>query len=209
MAAWRSRRSHGVPFDAEALKSSMRVCLSWSEDNSVLGVLNTGGILKTASQVQIRRATVDDASRVASVLRKAFAEYEPLYTKQGYAATVLGRAAILVRIQQGPVWIALHREQIAGTVSAAHKEAALYVCGVAVVPEARGLGIAQLLLEQVEAFAVEEGFEQLILSTTPFLLRAIRLYEKLGFRAIDDGPQDLFGTPLCSMQKMLAPRVSQ
>ena len=99
--------------------------------------------------------------------------------------------------------------QIVGTVSAAHKEAALYVCGVAVVPEARGLGIARLLLEQVEAFAVEEGFEQLFLSTTHFLLRATQLYEKLGFCAIDDGPHDLFGTPLCSMQKLLAPRVSQ
>jgi hypothetical protein len=41
------------------------------------------------------------------------------------------------------------------------------------------------------------------LGTTPFLSRAIRLYENLGFKRSDDGPLDLYGTPLFSMIKSL------
>jgi hypothetical protein len=40
-------------------------------------------------------------------------------------------------------------------------------------------------------------------STTPFLLRAITLYERCGFRRTGDGPEDLSGTPLFTMEKTL------
>lgn len=161
-------------------------------------------IMKTATQVQIRRATVEDASAVTFVLRQAFAEYEPLYTRQGYAATTPERAAILMRMQEGPLWVALHEKQIVGTASAVHKQTGLYVRGMGVLPAARGLGVGLRLLEQVEAVAVKNGCARLFLSTTPFLNRAIRLYEGFGFRVTDDGSSDLFGTPLVTMEKMLA-----
>jgi GNAT superfamily N-acetyltransferase len=162
--------------------------------------------VKTATQVQIRRATVDDASAVASLLKKAFVEYKPLYTKQGYAATTPDRDAILTRMQEGPLWVAVYQEHIVGTASAVHKETGLYVRGMAVLPTARGLGVGRRLLAQVEAFAFEDGCVRLFLSTTPFLIQAIRLYEDFGFRATNDGPHDLFGTSLFSMEKMLAAR---
>jgi ribosomal protein S18 acetylase RimI-like enzyme len=160
--------------------------------------------MKKARQVQIRRATVDDASAVASVLRQAFAEYEPLYTRQGYVATTPEKAAILLRMQEGPLWVALHEKRIVGTASAVHKHTGLYVRGMAVVPAARGLGVGLRLLDQIEAFAVQGRCSRLFLSTTPFLNRAIRLYEGFGFRVTDEGPNDLFGTPLVSMEKSLA-----
>jgi hypothetical protein len=43
----------------------------------------------------------------------------------------------------------------------------------------------------------------LLLSTTPFLASAIRLYEQYGFVKSDRGPQNLFGTPLFAMEKPL------
>jgi hypothetical protein len=39
---------------------------------------------------------------------------------------------------------------------------------------------------------------------TPFLNTAIRLYEAFGFRRMNDGPHDLFGTPLFTMEKTVA-----
>ena len=33
------------------------------------------------------------------------AEYGPLYTKEGYAATTPGPDEILIRMSQGPVWV--------------------------------------------------------------------------------------------------------
>ncbi|MBC7909661.1 MAG: GNAT family N-acetyltransferase, partial [Pyrinomonadaceae bacterium] len=80
---------------------------------------------------------------------------------------------------------------------------ALYIRGMAALPLARGQGIGELLLKHVESFAREHGHERLTLSTTPFLDRAIRLYERAGFLRSDDGPHDLFGTPLFTMAKVL------
>jgi hypothetical protein len=41
----------------------------------------------------------------------------------------------------------------------------------------------------------------LILSHSSIFARAIRLYEKFGFRRNGEGPHDLFGTPLVTMEK--------
>ena len=66
---------------------------------------------------------------------------------------------------------------------------------------ARGERIGALLLTHVEEFARTEGCSRLFLSTTPFLDRAIRLYERFGFRRTLEGPHELFGTPLFTMEK--------
>ena len=160
---------------------------------------------QAASEVQIRRATAQDASSIASVLRLAFAEYEPMYTKEGYEATTPGADDVLTRMNQGPIWVALHNDQIVGTASVVPKPEGIYVRGMAVLPEARGLGIGYLLLDEIQRFAEAYSSKRLFLSTTPFLNRAIRLYEAFGFERTNEGPHDLFGTPLFTMQKTLCP----
>jgi ribosomal protein S18 acetylase RimI-like enzyme len=76
---------------------------------------------------------------------------------------------------------------------------------MAVAPASRGRGVGELLLRRVEAFASERGFGRMFLSTTPFLDRAIRLYERYGFERTGEGPYELFGTPLFTMEKLLKP----
>lgn len=159
-----------------------------------------------ATEVVIRRAQAQDASEVASVLRLAFAEFESLYTREGYAATTPNRSTILTRIREGPVWVAVHDVHMVGTASAVLKETGVYVRGVAVIPAARGFGAGRLLLEEIETFAVENGIVRLFLSTTPFLNQAIRLYETFGFHSTREGPHELFGTPLFTMEKIVTQR---
>lgn len=158
-------------------------------------------------QVQIRRASEQDTARITSVLRQAFAEYERLYTREGegYAATTPGADEIFVRMNQGPIWVAVHNNQIVGTASLVSKPEGIYVRGMAVLPAARGLGIGYLLLDEIQRFAEAHCSKRLLLSTTPFLNRAIRLYEAFGFARTNEGPHDLFGTPLFTMQKILRP----
>lgn len=159
---------------------------------------------QSAGEVQVRRAATDDAAWVASVLRQAFAEYEPLYTEQGYAATTPGVGEIAARMRQGPVWVAVYREQIVGTGSVVSRPEGIYIRGMSVIPSARGLGIGRRLLDEIHRFAIVQGCRRLFLSTTPSLDRAIRLYEAFGFRRINDGPHDLFGTSLFTMEKTVA-----
>lgn len=59
-------------------------------------------------------------------------------------------------------------------------------------------------MDSVQDFAAAQECKRLYLSTTPFLTRAIALYERLGFVRTDAGPHDLYGTPLFTMEKMLA-----
>lgn len=153
--------------------------------------------------VRIRRAAARDAPRIASLLRDAFAEYEQLYTKAGYKATTPDRDEILARMREGPLWVAVTKARIVGTAAAVHRSNGVYIRSMAVLPEARGLGVGRRLLEKAESFAIGNGCHRLFLSTTPFLDRAIRLYESFGFHATDAPPHDLFGTPLFTMEKLL------
>ena len=152
---------------------------------------------------QIRRAVAADALEIACLLHKSFVEYQWLYTPDGFAATVLTPEQVVMRINEGPVWIVLRDELLLGTGAALQKGEALYIRGMAAAPEARGARIGDLLLREIERFANETGVQRLFLSTTPFLSRAIKLYERLGFQRTADGPHDLFGTPLFTMEKML------
>jgi len=155
------------------------------------------------SPLRIRRAAPDDAPVVANILHASFAEYESLYTPPGFAATTPDARQVLARMREGPVWIALRHIDVVGTIAAVVKGGSLYIRGMAVRPEARRLKAGALLLDQAERFATEQGCSRLFLSTTPFLSAAIRLYEKSGFRRAQDGGQDLFGTPLFTMEKHL------
>jgi len=157
-----------------------------------------------SSGVLVRKAVRDEAAGIADVLRQSFAEFEPLYTPEGFAATVVSAEGVTRRMNEGPVWVALWNEAIAGTASAVLKgERGLYVRGVAVLPRSRGKGIAAALLREVESFARAEKCRRMYLTTTPFLNDAIRLYERWGFTRVPDGSEDLFGTPLFTMAKNL------
>jgi GNAT superfamily N-acetyltransferase len=155
--------------------------------------------------IRMRLAVPEDAPSIASVLQESFMEYKSLYTPEGFAATTPASAQILSRMEEGPVWVALDDDGVVGTVSVVLKGESLYVRGMAIVPAARGRRIGGLLLRQAEAFASERGLKRLFLSTTPFLGRAIRLYEHHGFKRSDEGPDSLFGTPLFTMEKILEP----
>ena len=159
----------------------------------------------TDKQVDVRLAGPGEAVDVCTVLRSAFAEYRTLYTAKAYDATAPTPDQIRDRWGEGPVWVAQMGDRIVGTVAAVLRHPSLHVRSMGILPESRGLGIGRLLLDHVEAFARERGMKRLVLCTTPFLARAIRLYELFGFKQESTGPDDLCGTPLVTMAKQLKP----
>jgi len=153
----------------------------------------------------VRLAEFAEAAAIAAILQAAFAEYGPLYTPLALAATTPGQRQIEQRWDEGPVWVAEVDGRLAGTVAAVDKGDGLYVRSMAVLPEARGLRLGERLLQAVDDYAQLRGLDRLYLSTTPFLHRAIRLYERWGFRRTDASPHELFGTPLFTMAKVVGP----
>jgi GNAT superfamily N-acetyltransferase len=155
------------------------------------------------ADVKVRGAVPEDAPAIASLLHASFVEFRPLYTAAGFEATAITAEEVLVRLSEGPVWVAFWKDSLCGTVAAVPRGAALYVRGMAVLPNVRGQGVGETLLKAVEAFAQEHGHTTLLLTTTPFLDSAIRLYERFGFSRTAGGETDLFGTPLFRMEKRL------
>ena len=153
--------------------------------------------------ITVRRATTADLSEIATLMHESFVEYRSLYTAAAFLATTPNAEQIAVRMTQGPVWVAEYDGPIVGSVSVVPRGEDLYIRGMAVLPRARGLQLGQLLLQQVDEFARAQKHKRLVLSTTPFLHRAIRLYERAGFQRTDEGPHDLFATPLFTMVKTL------
>ncbi len=156
--------------------------------------------------LDIRRATVEDAEDIARLLEVAFRAFEPQYTHAAYAATVPPAHVLAARMNAGdPTWIAtLDARVVVGTVSAVLRgDAGIYVRSMAVAPDMRGHGVGARLLESVESFAREQDARRLFLSTTPFLHSAIGLYTRTGFVHSSDGPHDLHGTAIITMEKQL------
>lgn len=152
---------------------------------------------------RIRRARPDDAAAMETTLATAFEPLRAQYTPAGFAATTPSADVLAARFAEGPAWVAVLDDLIVGTVAARTTAGGVYVRSMAVLPGARGSGVGQALLDQVEAFANAQGAPRLYLSTTPFLDAAIRLYVRAGFVRTDEGPTDLHGTPLLTMEKPL------
>ena len=162
----------------------------------------------SVAPIIIREAGEDDAQDIVSLLYEAFVEYRSLYTVGGFAATAISQSEVVDRMREGPMFVATRNGSVVGSVAILLKDESLYISGMAVHPTLRGQRIGDQLLCYVEELAISLGVRRLILSTTPFLGRAIRLYQSFGFHRIDDGPHDLYGTPLFTMEKLLPPSSS-
>ena len=150
--------------------------------------------------MSIRLAEEHDAEAISATLQAAFAEFETLYTPAAFSATTPTTDQIAERFAEGPIWIAELADTILGTVATVPQGTELYIRSMAVRPEARGSGIGARLLNTIEAFAAAHGYRPLLLNTAPFLLAAVQLYERHGFRYTGEQP-DLFGTQLLTMAK--------
>jgi len=93
--------------------------------------------------IEIRSAAPSEAEAIATVLYESIAEFRAFYTDEAFRATTPSSDGIRLRMDEGPVWIALDEGEIAGTVSAVPRGEALYVRGMAVLPSARGKGIGR------------------------------------------------------------------
>jgi putative acetyltransferase len=159
--------------------------------------------MSTQTGVRIRRARRSDAAAIEFLIRESFREHEPAYTPEAFDLATPRKHEIEKRIKEWAVWVAIHRNEIVGTISAHSEGSALQIRSMAVHPSMRGQGIGKFLLTRVEDFASANGYKRLILNTTSFMHSAIRLYEAFGF-GFTGTEQSWFGTRLRTMTKQLA-----
>jgi N-acetylglutamate synthase-like GNAT family acetyltransferase len=171
--------------------------------------MNSGDAPKhPTSKFLVREATPADAHAVSALLRRAFLEFEKLYTPEAFLATVQPEDGVLARLREGPLWVVERGSTLIGTVGAVRMPDSVIVRGMAVDPAAQGLGIGRTLLDLTENFARKHGFRRLSLYTTVFLAQAIHLYQTSGFQFTGETASP-HGTQLLRMVKVLEGKTAE
>lgn len=154
--------------------------------------------------ITIRKATVRDANSILDCLRSAFEPYNRCYTAVALEDTVLTPESVLRRLDEMVIFVALdHSGLVVGTVACnVIAQAEGHLRGMAVRPECQAHGIADQLLASAEAELMQQQCSRISLDTTEPLQRAMRFYEKHGFRR-SGRVGDFFGMPLIEYVKVL------
>jgi GNAT superfamily N-acetyltransferase len=85
---------------------------------------------------------------------------------------------------RGRFWMAMDGDRVIGTGALREKSAEMAeVKQMYLLADYRGKGIGLALLEKVVGFARAQGYRRLELGTVASLKRAVKLYERYGFRA--------------------------
>lgn len=141
--------------------------------------------------LEIRYATPDDVSGVLDCLAAAFEPFRARYTPEAFLHTVLNPELARARLAEMKVVVALDAQgRVVGTVSWTRPSPdRAHLRGMAARPDVQGAGVAQSVLDWSIAELRKQGVQRVTLKTTEPLVRAIRFYERNGFRptgTIDD-----------------------
>lgn len=152
----------------------------------------------------IRKAMAADSEGILNCLRSAFEPFKARYTPSAYADTVLDQRTLEQRLQEMIILVAVSSSaQIVGTIACknvGHQEG--HFRGMAVLPIWQGRGVGQQLLDHAESEVSRSGCKRITLDTTEPLKRAMRFYERNGFRATER-VTDFFGMSLFEYEKRL------
>jgi ribosomal protein S18 acetylase RimI-like enzyme len=138
--------------------------------------------------MHLRRARPEDHDAIAEA---TVAAYEPLLgsTESSYVERLRNSEG---RDQEAELWVAVAPDDrdVLGSVTICREGSPwreIAVAGegefrmLAVAPHAQGQGVGELLVRHVLDRFREEGAVAVVLSTTPGMVAAHRLYERLGF----------------------------
>jgi ribosomal protein S18 acetylase RimI-like enzyme len=152
----------------------------------------------------IRKAREDDAPGILECLQEAFEPYRDSYTAGAFLDTVPPLEALQKRVASMCVFVATTPSgQIAGTVACrvvSPEEG--HVRGMAVRAGWPGTGVAPELIRAVETEFRGRNCARISLDTTAPLERAMRFYEKHGFRR-SGKITEFFGMQLIEFVKAL------
>jgi GNAT superfamily N-acetyltransferase len=136
------------------------------------------------SVLTIRRATESDAKGIQHCLQSAFAPYESQFTPAGFIDAAPTVQEIRGRFASMSLFVAVVESgAIVGTI-AWHPNSPEegHIRGMAVLTEWQGKGVAQQLMSAAESEIRAHGCRRASLDTNDPLERAIRFYEKQGYR---------------------------
>lgn len=147
----------------------------------------------------IRRLTEDDLEVVWTFRLQSLRDNPEAFGSTYEETLALGKERMLHRLRQGDrlFYLGAFEESLVGIVMFSREEGAKFqhkgfVTSMAVLPEKRGYGIGQALMQELIVQAKQlGGVEQLKLDVVTTNLAAYRLYRSFGFRVYGTAPRAL------------------
>jgi ribosomal protein S18 acetylase RimI-like enzyme len=132
------------------------------------------------TNVQLRDATNNDIPNIANVIALAFEEHRG---RLNPPSSSLNKSPESVKqeLQSANAIVAFKDDKIIGCVFHSVKEDYVYLVHLAVLPECRGLGIAKLLMLEVEKKASAQKQTTIRLNVRLALEKTRAFYERLGY----------------------------
>lgn len=134
--------------------------------------------------ITIRHATVANARSILKCLAVSFEPYKSSYTPAAHQDTVLTSELLSRRLEKMAILVAIDEDgELVGTIAyQCTGEFEGHLRGIAVLPEWQGRGIAEKLLARSEYELRKTACSRISLDTTEPLARAMRFYEKHGYK---------------------------
>ena len=159
-----------------------------------------------SNEITIRPGLEGDLPGIVACLAAAFEPYRGSYTEGGFRDTVPSIQSAAERYKKMSFLVAeLEPAQIIGTIAyQALGSGEGHLRSMAVVPEYQGRGVASRLLGAAQERLRVAGCSRVTLDTTRPLIKAVKFYERHGYRA-SGTVGDFFGMPLFQYAKYLDP----
>lgn len=152
----------------------------------------------------LRAATLADAPAIAATIATAFAQYRGILVPESSAFRETPEAITTQLAAGSSVIVAERNGTMIGCVVTEVLEGDLYFGRLAVLPEARGIGLAKRLIGAVEDEARRRGLPGVRLGVRIALEANQRLFNSLGYREISREAHPGFDHPTSiNMRKAL------
>lgn len=145
--------------------------------------------------MSVRLARTDDLPKIAAIEISAGERFRGTHMDWAADAEPTPIDELEPAMARHELWVVEHGGELAGFLLAFPLDDALYIREVAVALDHQGKGYGRALIEAAKAHARAEGWAALTLTTDRLIEWNRPLYERLGFRVLDDAemPFELFG----------------
>jgi DNA-binding MarR family transcriptional regulator/GNAT superfamily N-acetyltransferase len=165
------------------------------------GIREVTGVLAGADQLRSYVLRPPRPGELGWVVQAQTAGYTQQYGWDGTYEAMVARIVADYAEHRDPkreaAWIAEVDAEPAGSVFCVRKSDKVAQLRLLYVDaSARGLGIGARLVEECLRFAQEAGYREIMLWTNGVLAEARRIYQRAGFKLVDEAPHRSFGQDL-------------
>ena len=153
--------------------------------------------------MNLRRATVDDASALALLYDLVWAQEVSSLGEKLADERRADEKTIQDMVKQDTYFVIDVEGELVAAIGCEERHGTIHLVHTVTHPNHRRQGYASALMEKAEEFARETGANKIWFDTAPGLEAAQKLYEKLGYARCGYLKKQYWGTDLILYEKLL------